>query len=39
MMACCVLIASFFGGIAIIKALLTFTPRTHGTAQDWRLTD
>jgi hypothetical protein len=38
-MACCVFMAALFGGLAIIKAMLTLTPRGQGSAQDWRLTD
>lgn len=35
-MACCVLIAALFGGVAIIRAKLT---RGGDAAQDWRLFD
>ncbi len=38
-MACCVLMAALFGGLAIIKAMLTLTLRGHARAQEWRLTD
>jgi hypothetical protein len=36
-MACCVCIAALFGALAMMKALLTFTPRGQLAAQEWRL--
>ena len=38
-MACCVLMAALFGGLASFKALVTLTARGQGAAQDWRLTE
>ena len=39
LMACGICMAALFGGLDIVKALLSSTPHGQGTARDWRLTD
>lgn len=36
-MACCVLMAAFFGLVAAIEALFTLAQRCKQAAQEWRL--
>jgi hypothetical protein len=36
-MACCVLMAALFGGVALFKTLLLTSPRHRLAAQEWRL--